>query len=135
MAEIQFSAELISALAGMALSLGFSYIPGLADWFNRLGETTTGFGDETAGKGGTKDDGGTRKRLVMLALLAFVSASAFVLACSGWSEDLGLDLSCDRPGVVNLVWAFLLSVMANQATFKISPRPTRFQPRPNTRSG
>ena len=32
------SPELISTVAGILLSLGFSYIPSLAGWFNRLGE-------------------------------------------------------------------------------------------------
>jgi hypothetical protein len=33
------SAEAISTLAGAALSLLFSYVPGFADWFARLGKT------------------------------------------------------------------------------------------------
>ena len=118
------SPELISTVAGILLSLGFSYIPGLADWFNRLGEYPDG-----------THDGGTRKRLVMLALLLLVPAGAFGLACSGWLEavgsnggrpDAGLPLpACDRPGLVGLAWSFILAAMANQSAYKLTPKPAR----------
>ena len=70
--------ETLTLLAGTILSLGFSYIPGLSDWYRRLGETPDGEGD-----------GGTRKRLVMLALLVLSAAGGFALACSGWGRPPG----------------------------------------------
>lgn len=103
--------ETLSLLAGSLLSLGFSYVPGLAGWYDRLGE------------GGS--DGGTAKRLVMLALLVLVAAGAFGLACSGWGSAVGLALTCDQSGAAGLVRALVLAIVANQSTHAISPRPGR----------
>jgi len=50
------SAQLLSAVAGVLLSLLFSYIPGASDWFAALD--------------------GTRKRLVMLGALVLVAAGS-----------------------------------------------------------
>jgi hypothetical protein len=106
--------ETLTLLAGSLLSLGFSYIPGLAGWYNRLGE-----GDEAG------SDGGTAKRLLMLALLAVVAAGAFGLACSGWGTGLGLALTCSQSGAAGLVRALALAIIANQSIYAISPRPGR----------
>ena len=57
------SSEVLSATAGVLLSLAFSYVPGLSGWFASLE--------------------GTHKRLVMLAALVIVSAGAFALSCAG----------------------------------------------------
>lgn len=115
--------ETLTLLAGSLLSLGFSYIPGLSGWYNRLGE-----GGEAGSDGGAdrqRSDGGTSKRLVMLALLVLVAAGAFGLACSGWGTTLGLALTCDQPGAAGLVRALALALIANQSTYAISPRPGR----------
>ena len=103
--------ETLTLLAGTLLSLGFSYIPGLSAWYSRLGMTPDG-----------ESDGGTRKRLVMLALLALSAGGSFALACSGWGASAGLRLSCDQTGAVGLARVLVLAIIANQATFKISPR-------------
>jgi hypothetical protein len=95
------NAETLSAIAGSLLSLVFSYIPGLHERFELLSST--------------------HKRLVMLAMIGVVGASAFGLSCAGWGMDLGLDLVCDRGGLVGLVQAIILAAMANQATYLISP--------------
>ena len=102
------SAETLSLLAGAVLSLLFSYVPGLAGWYGRLG-TDPG-------------DGGTLKRLVMLALLALVAGGAFALACAGLGESLGIAVSCDQAGAVGLLRALVLAVVANQSTYKITKR-------------
>ncbi len=94
--------DLIAAIAGVLLSLIFSYVPGAKRWFARLD--------------------GQRKRLVMLGLLALVSLGSMGLACSGGGRDFGLALTCDRPGVVQIVTAFMSAVVANQTTYTISPR-------------
>jgi hypothetical protein len=94
--------DLIAAIAGVLLSLIFSYVPVAKRWFARLD--------------------GQRKRLVMLGLLALVSLGSMGLACSGWGRDFGLALTCDRPGVVQIVTAFMSAVVANQTAYTISPR-------------
>lgn len=106
-------ATFISTAAAAFLSLLFSYLPGLSQWYARLG----------SGPGG--EDGGTRKRLVMLALLVLVAGGAFGLACSGWGDllgEAGEALRCDRPGLVELLRALFFALMANQSVYKISPK-------------
>ena len=94
--------ELISSIAGVLLSLAFSYIPGAKDWFAKLS--------------------GEYKRLVMLGSLLLASAAVMLLACTGWAADLGINITCDRPGLVQLLTAFLAAFVSNQATFQITPK-------------
>ncbi len=94
--------ELILAIAGIILSLVFSYVPGAKDWFDKLD--------------------GTKKRLVMLVLLAMAAGGMFGLACAGLGIELGLVVTCDRAGAIQMVMAFILAVTANQATYLISPK-------------
>ena len=91
------SAESLSAIAGLLLSLVFSYVPGLAPRFDALD--------------------GTTKRLVMLLLLAAVSAAAFLLSCNG---VLPL-VTCDKPGALGLLQTFIAALVANQGTYLVSP--------------
>ena len=98
--------QLLSSLAGITLSLFFSYIPGLSTWYEAL----------TA----------TYKRLVMLFLLAVVSISVFGLACLGWLPYFtGGDatVACTEQGGVELLTAFVLALVANQSTYLITPKP------------
>ena len=92
------TAEKLAVLAGIILSLLFSYIPGLSDWFGKLE--------------------GIQKRLVMLALLLVVAAGAFGLSCA----QVITEVTCDQAGAMGLVQAFIAAVIANQATYLISPQ-------------
>jgi len=109
-------ATILSTLAAAALSLLLSYVPGLADWYRSLGVRPDGH-----------DDGGTRKRLLMLALLVLCAAGSYALACVGsvptLAEQLGLPLTCTRAGLLELVKALVWAVIANQAIYRISPKP------------
>jgi hypothetical protein len=110
---MNMDATFISTAAAAILSLLFSYLPGLSDWYARLGSGPQG------------DDGGTRKRLVMLELLVLVAAGAFALTCAGWGDLLagsGMTLRCDHPGLVELLRALIFAVMANQSVYKITPK-------------
>lgn len=95
------NADQLSAVAGVALSLGFSYIPGLRDKFDPLDPTT--------------------KRLIMAMLLFIVGGVAFVAGCRGL-----LSITCDQPGVIGLLSSLVAALVANQATFLISPKATKF---------
>ena len=100
---------LLSSLAGITLSLIFSYIPGISSLYEAL----------TA----------TYKRLVMLFLLAVVSIGAFGFACLGWLSlfyDQGAvpgAVACTEQGGVELLTAFVLALVANQSTYLITPKP------------
>jgi len=109
MTSIPISAEFLTAVCGVLLSLGFSYIPGLQARFDQLD--------------------GVYKRLVMLGLLAITSLGVFGMACLPWGnaenplQALGIQgVTCSQAGALGLVRAFVLAVIANQATFLISPR-------------
>lgn len=92
--------EEISGAAGVMLSLGFSYLPGVKDRFDRLEPTA--------------------RRLVMLALLAVVSVGVFALGClrPGWLPGV----NCSEAGGWELGRIFVVAVIANQAAFEVSPR-------------
>ena len=95
--------EELSMIAGVALSLGFRYIPGLNEWYEGLSAE--------------------KKRLVMLGLLASAALAVFSLACCGFTQDgLVIPLTCDRSGAIGLFRTFLLALISNQAVFLISPR-------------
>lgn len=88
----------LSAIAGVVLSLAFSYIPGLSGWFDAKEPTA--------------------KRLIMAGVLAAATFAIFVLSCA---SVLTL-ATCDQPGAIGLVTAFIAALVANQATYSISPR-------------
>lgn len=90
--------ESLAMLAAVVLSLAFSYIPGLSDWYGALSAT--------------------HKRLIMAGLLLIVAGGAFGLSCAGIIN--GVD--CDRAGLIDVIWAFILAVIANQSTYALSPR-------------
>ena len=97
------TAEELALIAGVVLSLLFSYVPGLNAWFGGLD--------------------GVTKRLLMLAMIVISAAGAFGLACAGWGADFGLSLTCDRVGLSGLIRAAILCAMANQATYVMSTTP------------
>ena len=94
------TSDQLSAAAGVALSLAFSYVPGLREWFAGLD--------------------GEHKRLFMLAALIIVSLGSFALTCGGLLG--GTAIQCSKDGAVNLLWAFVAATIANQAAFLISPK-------------
>ena len=92
------SSATLSSVAGILLSLAFSYILGLNSWFDTLDSTY--------------------KRLIMLAALLVVAAGSFGLSCSGWWDFV----TCDQGGIVELIEAFVAASIANQMAYKLSPR-------------
>ena len=99
--------ETLVMVAGVILSLGFSYIPGLKEKFDLL----TGIG----------------KRLVMLCLLVLAAGGSYGLACAGWGSGLGLALVCDQAGALGLVKVLIMAIMANQGAYLITPQRARNQ--------
>ena len=91
------SSELLAGISGVVLSLLFEYLPGLHDWYNDL---VDGY-----------------QKLIMLAALILSAGGVFALACLG-KYDL---VTCDVNGAWLLVEYFILAVIANQATHRLSP--------------
>lgn len=96
------TAETLSAIVAIAMSLAFSYLPGLETWYDPLPSNV--------------------KRLIMLGALFVVSLGVVGLACTGLAADFGLNLTCDRAGVLALVRAFIAAAVANQTAYKLSPQ-------------
>jgi hypothetical protein len=90
------SAEQLAAIAGVILSLAFSYIPGLSD--------------KWAGVDATK------KRLIMGGLVIVVAGAAFGLSCGNILQMV----TCDKQGAMGLVNAIIAALIANQAMFMIT---------------
>jgi hypothetical protein len=93
------TAQELSLVAGILLSLFFTYIPKANTWFAGLGKEV--------------------KQLFMLGLLALAALGSFGLACAG---VIAL-VTCDKAGAIELATAFILAVVANQSTHRISPEP------------
>ena len=93
--------ELLVSIAGIILSLAFSYVPGLDVKFAALE--------------------GVHKRLVMLGLIFLTAAGAFGLSCAGLVDVA----TCDQAGVWGLVQLFIFAAIANQSAYMLSPETER----------
>lgn len=95
---MEITPDYLVAAAAVALSMLFSYVPGLRTWY-------AGMGDEI-------------KRLIMLGLLVAVSALFFGLGCAGLFET---NVACDAAGALVMVKYLLIAIVANQSAYLISP--------------
>ena len=93
------TANVLSAAAGVVLSLAFAYIPGLNSWYAKQSKEY--------------------KQLIMLGLLVVVAAAAYGIACLGW---FAIPLTCDKTGLSQLLQALVAAVIANQSTYSILPQ-------------
>lgn len=99
------TADLLSGIEGIVLSLLFSYLPGLSAWYGAL------IGD--------------KKRLIMLGMLALVAGGMYALDCGGVLIKIVPDLAgmCSTAdGWVQVVRAFVFAAIANQSAFALSPQ-------------
>jgi hypothetical protein len=103
--EVHMSAETLSLVSGVVVSLTFSYIPGTRSWFEK-------FDPEI-------------KRSIMLVLLTIIAGIVFGLSCAGWASEWSISLSCNRSGLLGLIEQLILAIIANQGTYAISPRNNR----------
>lgn len=88
--------QVISGLAGSALSLIFSYAPGAASWFDTLTPT--------------------QRRLFMAALMLLVAAGALVYQCQA-------SRACIAAGWQEYLTSYASALVANQTTYAVSPQP------------
>lgn len=96
---MELSSEMLVGIAGVALSLLFSYIPGLRTWYAGLVAEV--------------------KQLIMLGLVVAVSGAIFALGCY---DIISTGIACDRYGVISLVWMVVLGLTSNQAAYMITPQ-------------
>jgi len=94
------TAEQIAAVAAVILSLLMSYVPGLNAWYGNLDSTV--------------------KRLIMAFLLLVVTGGALGLSCAGL--DKGFE--CSQAGLWQAVQVFIAALVANQAAYMLTPRPS-----------
>jgi hypothetical protein len=87
----------LASLAGVVLSLAFSYIPGLTEWFAKL----------TA----------NNKRLIMLAALLAVALGLFGASCAGFSAQV----ACDMTDAKSMLSLFVSAAIANQTAYMLTP--------------
>ena len=85
------SVELISAIAGILISLILEFVPGVEGWYNKFTPQ--------------------QKRLVMLVALFIVVGGAFGLSCAG----LLAIFVCSVAGAWQAVMAFIAALVANQS--------------------
>lgn len=90
------SAQVISGLAGVLLSLAFSYLPGLRQWFAPKDAPT--------------------KSLIMLACLLVVTVALFIVRCNT------LVAQCFITNWLDYASAFGTALVLNQGTYTISPQ-------------
>ena len=97
---IELTPALLGSIAGVMLSLVFSYVPGLNVKFAALAPEI--------------------KRLVMLFVLLVTSLALYGLTCE---KVIDTGLTCDRAGVMQLITVFITALVSNQSTYSISPLP------------
>lgn len=95
------TAEMLSGMFGMVLSLVFAYVPKARDWYNKLS--------------------GDYKRLVMLGGLATIAVSIFAAACTPLAAELGIPYACTSEDALKLLKLFGAALIANQAMYPILP--------------
>jgi hypothetical protein len=99
MLTLSLTQTLITGAAGILLSLGFSYIPGLSTWFAAKTPEI--------------------KRLIMLGLLVVVAAGGFALGCF---NIFVTDVPCTQVGLTQLLVNLVIAAIANQTTYSLSPQ-------------
>lgn len=95
----QISADLLSWVVAIGLSLAFSYIPGLQGWYDPLPNA--------------------KKQAIMGLLVIVAAAGVFGLSCAGIA-DVGL--TCDKAGAVGLVVFVIEALVVNQAAHRMTKR-------------
>ena len=92
------SSELLASIAGIVLSLVFSYIPGIKQWFENLSPAV--------------------KQAVMGGLLLVVAAAIFGLSCLG----IEVGVSCSAEGALGLLRLLIAALVANQSVYLITKK-------------
>ena len=87
----------IASIAGIIVSLVFSYVPGLKEKYAALSATY--------------------KALIMLASLLLACGVLFGASCLGYNDAL----TCNVAGAKTLLPLFIAAAIANQTTYLLTP--------------
>lgn len=98
--SISFTPEFLAMIAGVMLSLSFSYVPKLNTWYAAKATEI--------------------KQSIMLGLMLITTIGIFALGCGGILQIK--NFVCDQPTAVYFIYTFILALVANQGTYKISPQ-------------
>jgi hypothetical protein len=93
-------ATALAALAGLILSLVFSYVPGIKDWF------------EAQSMG--------MKQAIMGGLLVVIALVVFGLSCAGLGASLGIGVECSVAGAYGFLQVLIAALVANQSIYLIT---------------
>lgn len=94
---MELTPDLLALVAGVILSLAFSYVPGLNTKFAVLDPIY--------------------KRLIMLVLLLITAGGVYGLSCAGLLSYV----TCDQGGAWLLLGIFIRAAVANQSAYLLSP--------------
>lgn len=95
------TANELAAIGGALLSVLVEIVPGFSKWYDARDKVV--------------------QRDIMIGLLLLASAGVFGLSCA---KVLGVilpnaSITCDVPGAVKLLTAFLFAVASNQGTYQL----------------
>jgi len=93
--------DVLIALAGVVLSITFTYSPGLRVAYGGLASET--------------------KQLIQLILIVAIAGIMFAFTCTQFWLVPGVD--CSKQGLITLVVYIFLAAGGNQLTYKLSPQP------------
>jgi hypothetical protein len=93
--------DLLLAVTGIVLSLVFTYVPKLKEWWAAR---------ESA------------QAPIMLGVIFLVSAAYFGLACTALAAKIGIVIPCTTDGAITVGLAFIKIVVANQATYLLTKK-------------
>lgn len=100
--SIELTPILISSVAGIVMSLVFEYLPVVSTWYNKLLNNY--------------------QKLIMLGVMAVIVASIYAFNCLGWFTGYIPVVSCSSSGREAAVLAFIAAMIANQATYLVTPK-------------
>lgn len=92
------TSEQLAAIVGVVLSLAFSYVPGVNDWFEGLASAY--------------------KRAVMGGLLVAAAVAIFALACGNFE----VGVTCSEAGAIEFVKVLIAALVANQSVYPITKK-------------
>jgi hypothetical protein len=92
------TAEQLALIAGAFLSLLFSYIPGLKDWFEPLENKY--------------------KQAIMGGLLIVVAFAIYGLSCAAVLSYF----TCDKTGLMQVINILVMALIANQSVYLITKK-------------